>query len=104
MHAIHISDGLVTPNQVKPKHLESLQLDAPTSARAARIGAIPRKHTTYDVWSIGTETTDDKHTPAALAAGAEEMRGLSCLLPRKRKGGKLYVGALFSFTQAFTTC
>ena len=25
-------------------------------------------------------------------AGGEELRGLACLLPRKKKGGKLYVG------------
>lgn len=42
-----------------------------------------RKHATFDVWSVGAETPDD--CPVA----GEEIRHLSCLLPRRKKG-KLY--------------
>ena len=45
-----------------------------------------RKYATYDIWSIGS---DDK---GESSIGGEEVTGLSCLLPRKRKNGELYQG------------
>ena len=70
--------------QVKPKNLDGLEIDAPSSSRSGQVGSLLRKGTVYDIWSMGDGDTE--------FVGAEEMRGLSCLLPRKKKSGKLYVG------------
>ncbi|KAJ3488566.1 hypothetical protein NLI96_g2757 [Meripilus lineatus] len=68
----------------KPKILESLSLDKPTSSkRTARIGAIQRKHTSYDVWSIGDELNE--------YVGGDEVKSLEPLLPQSSKGNKLYL-------------
>jgi hypothetical protein len=74
---------------VKPKYLENIQLDKPISSvspRSAVVGILKRKHTTFDIWSVGDDGDDD------LPVGGEELKGLSCLLPRKSKKGKLYPG------------
>ncbi|TCD64680.1 hypothetical protein EIP91_003794 [Steccherinum ochraceum] len=70
------------PDSIKPKHLESLQLDAPTSSVTGRMGSFEKRHVQYDVWNLGDDK--DEHV------GGEELKNLTCLLPRKRKGGKLY--------------
>ena len=70
--------------QVKPKHLQNLKLDAPSLSKTAQIGSIERKQTSYDVWTLGDEPSD--------TIGAEEMKTLTCLLPRKKKGTKFYAG------------
>lgn len=70
--------------QVKPKHLENLKIDLPTSSTSACIGTLERKQTSYDIWSVG----DDDNQPI----GGEEIKGISCLLPRKSKKGRLYPG------------
>lgn len=71
--------------KVKPKYLQNVQIDVPTSSsRSATVGELNRKHISFDIWSVG----DDEEQPV----GGEEIRGLSCLLPRKKKGGKLYNG------------
>lgn len=74
--------------QLKMKHLDNLKLDTPTgsTSRAARMGSLDRKSATYDVWSLGEE--------ADSVVGAEEMKTLSCLAPRQKKRGKLYLGTL----------
>lgn len=61
-------------------------MDDPSSSRTGIIGSLKRKSAAYDVWSLGQDSGDDP------AVGGEEIKGLSCLLPRKRKGGKLYPG------------
>lgn len=71
------------PDLVKPQHLDGLEIDAPSSSRSGQVGSLSRKSTVYDIWSMGDDDTE--------FAGAEELRGLSCLLPRRRKMGKLYV-------------
>ena len=73
--------------QLKPKHLENVQLELPSSSKTTRIGAIDRKSTAYDVWALGDDEAD--------AVGGDELRVVSCLLPRRKKGGKLYQGASF---------
>ncbi|KAG8217118.1 hypothetical protein J3R82DRAFT_5152 [Butyriboletus roseoflavus] len=70
------------PDSIKAKHLNGLEIDPPLS-QTARVGSLTRKTTSYDVWSIGDDDAE--------VAGGEELRGLSCLLPRKRKKGKLYI-------------
>ncbi|PIL26681.1 hypothetical protein GSI_11257 [Ganoderma sinense ZZ0214-1] len=75
------------PDGLKPKHLESVKLDAPSStSKTARIGSVDRKSAAYDVWSLG----DDNDNPSAEAVGGDELRAVSCLLPRRKKNGKLY--------------
>ncbi|KIJ63359.1 hypothetical protein HYDPIDRAFT_29611 [Hydnomerulius pinastri MD-312] len=69
------------PDSIKEKHLEGLEVDPPSSSRTARVGGLTRKNSTYDVWSIADDDTD--------VIGGEELRGVSCLLPRKKKKGKL---------------
>ncbi|KAF9228851.1 hypothetical protein BS17DRAFT_772585 [Gyrodon lividus] len=71
------------PDSIKAKHLVELEIDTPSSSRTARVGSITRKNAAYDVWSIGDDDTD--------VVGGEELRGLSCLLPRKKKKGKLCI-------------
>ncbi|KAJ7891339.1 hypothetical protein B0H14DRAFT_3105216 [Mycena olivaceomarginata] len=77
------------PDGVKPKYLETAQLEFPSgakrdSAKSAKLGMLQRKHIGYDIWSVG----DDE--PEELPVAGEEIKGLSCLLPRKSKKGKLY--------------
>lgn len=45
--------------------------------------------------TAGKKQTQYDLTVASEFTGAEEMKGLSCLLPRKSKGGKLFVGMYF---------
>ena len=70
--------------QIKSKHLKGLEIDSPSSSRTALIGHLSKKNASYDVWCIGGDDAE--------VVGAEELGGLSCLLPRKRKDGKLYIG------------
>lgn len=71
------------PDSVKPKNLDGLEIDAPSSSRSGQVGSLSQKNAVYDIWSMGDDDTE--------FAGAEELRGLSCLLPRRRKKGKLYI-------------
>ncbi|KAI0713642.1 hypothetical protein C8Q76DRAFT_675844 [Earliella scabrosa] len=85
--AIHNDDNLElwvvrVPEGLKPKHLEGVKLEVPTSHKTTRVGSIDRKHATYDVWSLGEDDTE--------AVGGDELRGVSCLLPRQKHNGKLY--------------
>ncbi|KAF8643551.1 hypothetical protein AX16_008939 [Volvariella volvacea WC 439] len=83
------------PEGVKPKYLQGLTLQIPDSKKASvrttKIGTLPRKHISFDVWSLGEgdvghgRTADDT-VAASEAVSAEEMKGLTCLLPRKAKG------------------
>ncbi|KAJ3869866.1 hypothetical protein EV359DRAFT_24552, partial [Lentinula novae-zelandiae] len=76
------------PNGVKPKHLENMTISLPDSSsnhRNTKVGVLNRKQESYDVWDVGR--LDEEST----AGGGEEMRGLSCLLPRKKKHGELYI-------------
>ncbi|KAJ7765762.1 hypothetical protein B0H16DRAFT_1524299 [Mycena metata] len=77
------------PDGVKPKYLETAQLElsGPSkrdSRKSAKMGMLQRKHVAYDIWSVGDDV------PEELPIGGEEVKGLSCLLPRKSKKGKLY--------------
>ncbi|GAW03142.1 glycoside hydrolase [Lentinula edodes] len=74
------------PNGVKPKHLENMTISLPES---------------YDVWNVCSSSTSGNGDIGGVevgrldeegtAGGGEEMRGLSCLLPRKKKHGELYI-------------
>ena len=67
----------------------------PSSSKTARIGSLARKHTKYDVWSLGDDGND--------LVGAEESKNFSCILPRKKKDGKLYIGTLPVESQGVVT-
>ncbi|OCH88236.1 hypothetical protein OBBRIDRAFT_827243 [Obba rivulosa] len=71
------------PEGVKTKQLQGVKLEIPPStSKSIRVGSIERKHTTYDIWSLGEDQVE--------TVGGEEIKALTCLLPRQRKGGKLY--------------
>ncbi|KAK7024045.1 hypothetical protein R3P38DRAFT_2956223, partial [Favolaschia claudopus] len=77
------------PEGVKPKYLETAQLELPSgskrdSKKSAKLGMLQRKHVAYDIWSVGEDE------PEEMPIAGEEVKGLSCLLPRKTKKGKLY--------------
>ncbi|KAF9653233.1 hypothetical protein BDM02DRAFT_3087468 [Thelephora ganbajun] len=77
------------PNSIKPKHLNDAVFDAPSSSSTHTLGQVKRKHETYDLWSLGDRDDNDVDHDQI---GGDEMKGFSCLLPRKSKGGKLYIG------------
>ncbi|KAF9464532.1 hypothetical protein BDZ94DRAFT_1190812 [Collybia nuda] len=70
------------PESVKPKYLENTSIELAAPSKSMRAGTINRKHATFDIWSVGDD--DNQHV------GGEEIKGLSCLLPRKSKKGKLF--------------
>ncbi|KIK24459.1 hypothetical protein PISMIDRAFT_678331 [Pisolithus microcarpus 441] len=71
------------PDSIKAQHLEGVEIDRPVSSRTARVGSLTRKNVVHDIWSAGDGETD--------FIGGEELRCLSCLLPRKKKKGKLSI-------------
>ncbi|KAH9483606.1 hypothetical protein JR316_0003076 [Psilocybe cubensis] len=71
------------PDSVKPKHLENLTVDVPSSSTSTCIGTLKRKHTAFDIWSVGDNGDN-------IPIGGEEIKSISCLLPRSSKKGKLY--------------
>ncbi|KAL1742219.1 hypothetical protein HDZ31DRAFT_43716 [Schizophyllum fasciatum] len=85
------------PEGVKPKHLEASVLSSSSLAKTSRtgkVGSLSRKHTTYDVWSLADVDDAENADPEGAAAtpvGGEELRALSCLLPRRKKRGDLYL-------------
>lgn len=75
--------------QIKPKYLEDVKIEFPSSS-SKRVGILQRKHTAFDVWNLG----DDDNQEIV----GEEIKGVSCLLPRKNKKGELYLGERSSFS------
>ncbi|KAK7438447.1 hypothetical protein VKT23_018059 [Stygiomarasmius scandens] len=74
------------PEGVKPKYLDNLTLKIPSSSsKTTRAGTLPRKYTTFDVWNVGD---NNDHTEGAVAGG-DEIKNISCLLPRKTKKGQM---------------
>jgi hypothetical protein len=75
--------------QIKPKHFNDAIFDAPSSSSSTHtLGQVKRKHEIYDLWSLGDRDDGDVDHGQI---GGDEMMGLSCLLPRKSKNGKLYL-------------
>lgn len=81
--------------QVKPKALGDLSLDVPSGSKTSKVGSLERKHASYDVWYLGDDPND--------AVGGEEVKNLSVLVPRAKKGGKLYTGKQTCKPRAFLT-
>ena len=63
----------------------SIPAEPPASVKA---GIVSAKDSTYDVWQCGDEdeSKEEEHI------SAEELKALSCLLPRKSEKGELYPG------------
>lgn len=73
--------------QVKAKHLKGLEIPIPSSS-SQHLGSLDRKNATFDIWSLDQGDTQGEEA----AVGGDELRNMSCLLPRKSKKGKLYLG------------
>ncbi|RXW21814.1 hypothetical protein EST38_g4029 [Candolleomyces aberdarensis] len=69
------------PAAIKAKYLDGLNLEGLESSKSLVVGNLKRKTMDFDVWSVGEEDAD--------GVVGEEIRQLSCLVPRKKKG-KLY--------------
>ncbi|KAF5343540.1 hypothetical protein D9758_012937 [Tetrapyrgos nigripes] len=79
------------PEGVKPKYLDNLSLKIPSSSsKTTRAGVLPRKHTTFDVWHVGDSAADREESSVA---GGDEIKNISCLLPRKSKKGHMRVAS-----------
>ncbi|KAE9405861.1 hypothetical protein BT96DRAFT_915820 [Gymnopus androsaceus JB14] len=87
------------PSGVKPKHLENLTIDLSNSSSSKnhKVGVLNRKHESYDVWNLGGASSSSSNVGGvevgrmddeASSIGGEEMKGLTCLLPRKKKNSK----------------
>ncbi|TFK66779.1 hypothetical protein BDN72DRAFT_799605 [Pluteus cervinus] len=75
------------PKNISLKHLENMKLSLPAESSASvKAGTVSTKDSTYDVWQCGEEdeSKEDEHI------SAEELKALSCLLPRKSENGELY--------------
>ncbi len=66
--------------QIKPKHLDKVEVTFSASSQTACIGTLNRKYSSFDIWSMG----EGDEQPV----GGEEIKSLSCLLPRKGKKGR----------------
>ncbi|EJD06224.1 uncharacterized protein FOMMEDRAFT_166471 [Fomitiporia mediterranea MF3/22] len=97
---------LRVPEGIKPKYLSNLTLTLPpptTSTSSQKLGKLEGKTATYDVWSVPSSSTnttsfnadddgdDEQGRDVGNTVGGEELLGLGCLLPRRRKEGKLFV-------------
>ena len=93
-HTSHTKLGL----KVKPSNLDGLKLTLTDEPRSSIVGTLSRKRTDYDVWSIQNgQNVDEDETKRPI--GGEEVLDLSCLLPRSKKGGKLFLGKSSSSEQ-----
>ncbi|KAL0577660.1 hypothetical protein V5O48_004308 [Marasmius crinis-equi] len=70
------------PEGVKPRHLESVSIQIPSSSsKSSKVGSISRKREKYDIH----EYRDD----SAHQSIGEEIKNISCLLPKRTKKGEL---------------
>ena len=63
----------------------------PQSSLTVKVGRLERKAGSYDIWALGAD--GDAEGDEGAGVGGEELHALSALLPRPKKGGKLYLGA-----------
>jgi hypothetical protein len=104
------------PNQLKPRHLQSLNFSIPPDSRPGRpVHTFRAKKTDWDIFAEDgiTEEHDDGdssdeeeegderggHSNGRAGPGAEELAKLVPLLPRKSKDNKLFVGSLLHLSQ-----
>lgn len=74
--------------QVKSKVMESFLVDSlpKKASKTAKISSYTRKNKTYELYNLGKDNEDE------TTIGGEELRTMTCLLPRKSKKGKLFMG------------
>ncbi|KAF8528172.1 hypothetical protein BU17DRAFT_38365 [Hysterangium stoloniferum] len=84
------------PHGFKTKNLDGLDIPQPASAPGTKLTTIERKRITYDIWSVDPpsnaeelEQNNDTQPPRG-----EELKSLSCLLPRKKKKGNWYIASM----------
>lgn len=115
--AVKADDGVElwlirAPSTLKARNLRDLEINSSHRA-GGLVGDLMRKGTAYDVWALdpvgtsggasasasasgdqdgfgGMISSSSPSTAQVAGVGAEELNGLSVLLPCKRKGGKLY--------------
>ena len=101
---------------MKAKSLHGLEV----SHRTGLVGDLVRKSAAYDVWALepavdraqgsGSGSEDQGEAKGTVAkahaglVGAEELNNLSVLLPCKRRGGKLQLGAYDPLLPAKMLC
>jgi len=78
------------PEGFKAKQLNDLEIPVPTGASGSRLTTIEQKRSKYEVWSAGPKKYVVQGEPGVPAVG-EEVGSLTCLLPRTKKKGRLYV-------------
>ncbi|ESK85196.1 proteophosphoglycan ppg4 [Moniliophthora roreri MCA 2997] len=70
------------PDNVKLKHLEGVPIELSRSSKSTKVGTINKKNSSCDIWNIGDDASDQ-------LVGGEEMKHISCVLPRRTKKGEL---------------
>jgi hypothetical protein len=78
--------------QFKTKLLDGLEIQSPLKNPGTTLSSFERKRAKYDIWSVGHSKHTMELDDDARASMGEEVKGLSCLLPRKKKHGKFYLG------------
>ena len=85
---------------MKARNLRGVEISS--SRKEGLVGDLSRKGTAYDLWTLDPaavggsgDQNDGAISPLDVqpGVGAEELNGLSVLLPCRRKGGQLYLGA-----------
>ncbi|KAF8507995.1 hypothetical protein JB92DRAFT_3121325 [Gautieria morchelliformis] len=82
---------LRVPEGFKTKLLDELEIQPPLKNPGAKLSSFERKRAKYDIWSVGHSNHTVEPNADARASRGEEIKGLSCLLPRKKKHGKFYL-------------
>ncbi|EEB94822.1 hypothetical protein MPER_06303 [Moniliophthora perniciosa FA553] len=68
--------------QVKLIHLEGVPIELSRSSKSTKVGTINKKNLNCDIWNMGDDASDQ-------LVGGEEMKHISCILPRRTKKGEL---------------
>ncbi|KAF8589693.1 hypothetical protein K439DRAFT_1612496 [Ramaria rubella] len=80
------------PEGLKLKHLDGLEIPQLESSQGDRLYSLERKRAKYDIWSVDSSRADPSQDENdERPSRGEEMKTLTCLLPRKKKKGKLYI-------------
>ena len=85
----------ITPTfQFKTKLLDGLDVQQPLAAPGVKLSTLERKRSKYDIWSVEhSSSTENSNKDDEQTSRGEEIKKLSCLLPRKKKHGKFYLGS-----------
>lgn len=78
--------------QFKTKLLDGLEIQPPSKSPGAKLATLERKRAKYNVWSAEQSGNEQSTKGDEQSHKGEEVNTLSCLLPRKKKHGKFYLG------------